>query len=349
MHKAIPRTLSAVIAFAVVALLTLPVGAASAIPIEGFPRYTPQSKCAPKPKPGTVKLANHLMARYPGTGSSGISRACSAGGVSEHKEGRAFDWSVNVHSKRDRGYAKNFLKRLFRSDKAGHSDALARRMGVMYIIWNDHIYSASTQYAKRNYLNASCKKVKKCSQTLRHRDHMHISLTWKGARAKTSWYTKSAPTKAKAAKHKKKAHKAGKKRATATAKATARRAAKATWHGVTARAKAKATVKAKASAKAKTRAKAKKLARAEAKAEAKQKAKAKAKAKAKRKAIAKAMRKARRASRQGTRDQASGQRSWDSVRDRVGDWDRADWERFRDRTRDWDRADWERWRDRTTG
>ena len=68
----------------------------------------------------------------------------------------------------------------------GH--VLARRMGIMYIIWNDHIYSSYDQFERRDYLSSSCKTRRSCSKTLRHRDHMHISITRKAARAETSFY-----------------------------------------------------------------------------------------------------------------------------------------------------------------
>ncbi len=206
MHLSVRRTLRA---FALALALTLgvsglavmsPVGA---MPIEGFPSYQPQKTCSPKAKSGTLMLQKHLLSRYQGSGSLGISRTCSASGTSEHKEGRAFDWALNVKSKRDRGYARNFLHRLMATDKAGHRKALARRMGIMYLIWNDHIWSASKNYRKSQYLHPACKRVRGCSKTLRHRNHMHISLTWRGARAKTSWYVHHRSGAKKSAKPKK--------------------------------------------------------------------------------------------------------------------------------------------------
>jgi hypothetical protein len=187
-----PRLTLPVIASLALALLLgalLPLQSASAaLPIDGFAPYQPQTKCSPSPKPGTLALEHYLLRRYKGTGSDGISRACSSGGTSEHKEGRAFDWRVSVHSARDRRYVKNFLTRLFATDAAGNQDALARRMGIMYIIWNDHIYASYRHFSKRAYKNAACKTVKNCSENLRHRTHMHISLSRPGAKGQTTWY-----------------------------------------------------------------------------------------------------------------------------------------------------------------
>ncbi len=58
----------------------------------------------------------------------------------------------------------------------------------MYVIWNDHMYAAYDTFAKRDYLSSSCPSRKKCSATLRHRDHVHISLSKAGGRGTTSWY-----------------------------------------------------------------------------------------------------------------------------------------------------------------
>lgn len=171
-------------------LLTSP---AAARVVDPWPRYQPQTTCSPTAKPGTLELAAHLMRRYPGSGSSGISRACSAGGVSEHKEGRAFDWRVDVRVKRERRYAADFLSRLRRTDRHGNRAALARSMGVMYVIWDDHIYSSTNGYRERDYVHYACSSARSCSSTLQHRDHMHISLTWDGARARTRWYDAHQP------------------------------------------------------------------------------------------------------------------------------------------------------------
>lgn len=172
-----------------VALLVLVPAAASAVPIEGFATYDPQTNCSPNAKPGTLKLSTWLQKQYPGSGSLGISRSCNDGGVSEHKEGRAFDWAVSVYSARDRAYVADFLAKLFATDAEGNADALARRMGIMYLIWNDHIYSSYYGFRARDY--KPCKVLSTCGDTLRHRNHVHISLSRAGGNGTTSWYTGS--------------------------------------------------------------------------------------------------------------------------------------------------------------
>lgn len=190
MPSSAPLSLRALVAtlLAVALLGVRPPAPAQAMPIEGYPSYQPQTRCSPEPKRGTLMLAEHLVQRYRGSGSSGIARSCGASGVSEHKEGRAFDWRLDARSARDRGYAAHFVGRLLAADRQGNAHALARRMGIMYVIWNDHIWSASSGYRKRDYRHSACSTLRGCSTTLRHRDHMHISLSRAAARAETSWY-----------------------------------------------------------------------------------------------------------------------------------------------------------------
>ena len=51
--------------------------------------------CAPKAKPGTQALGRWVVRTY-GGGYGRISASCTGGSVSEHKEGRAFDWTLNA-------------------------------------------------------------------------------------------------------------------------------------------------------------------------------------------------------------------------------------------------------------
>ena len=189
--RALVRRASHVAAL-VLALVLLP-WTAVALPVEGYAPYEPQKNCNPTAKPGTLELARWLQKKYPGTGSLGISRACGHGGVSEHKEGRAFDWRVDASSKRDRTLVKDFLARILAADEDGNEAALARRMGIMYILWNDQSWASYRGFSKADYRHSACRTLKKCSETLRHRDHVHISLSRAGARGDTSWYHRNDP------------------------------------------------------------------------------------------------------------------------------------------------------------
>lgn len=167
------------------AMLLALAGPASA-QIEDYARYQPQSRCNPDAKAGTTALARWLVRR--GGGYGPISRRCRSGGTSEHKEGRAFDWMLDASSSRDRAIARELLDLVFATDRQGNEDARARRMGIMYIIWNDHMYPAYNGFEREDYRSSSCRRLRKCSPTLRHRDHMHISLSRLGGQGLTSWY-----------------------------------------------------------------------------------------------------------------------------------------------------------------
>ena len=156
------------------------------MPLEDYAGYQPQSACRQTPKAGVLLLADWLTAR--GGGYGPISRPCSGSSTSEHKESRAFDWLLDARSDADKALAAALLDEIFAPDDTGAPHALARRMGIMYVIWNDHMYSAWDQFDRDSYLSSSCKRRKRCSPTLRHRDHVHISLSRAGARGKTSWY-----------------------------------------------------------------------------------------------------------------------------------------------------------------
>lgn len=175
-----------------VVLLLATVGAWAAVDIEDYAPYQPASRCSPKPKAGTKVLARWIEKKYAGTDVSVARRHCGSG-TSEHYEGRALDWMNNARRTKDRKRVRSFLTALFAADAEGNQAALARRMGVMYVIWNDHIYASYDEFTKRDYLSASCPRRRRCSQTLRHRDHVHISLTRPAGRGRTSWYAGRLP------------------------------------------------------------------------------------------------------------------------------------------------------------
>ncbi len=147
--------------------------------IEPLAAYQPQTTCSPTAKPGVANFAARLLQAFPSTRSLGIVRACAAGGRSEHKEGRAFDWGVSARSAADRKRVDRMLSWLFTKDKYGNDFAMARRLGIQYVIWNHKIWGAYSAGAGwRKYTGANP-----------HTDHVHISFTWAGARGKTSFWT----------------------------------------------------------------------------------------------------------------------------------------------------------------
>jgi hypothetical protein len=188
----VPRRLpvarpSVVMLLGLLGALTVSVLPAAAAPLTRMPTrsieimspYQAQSTCNPTPKPGTVALSKLVMAAYPGTGTLGIARDCSIGGLSEHKEGRAWDWHVVYSNPKQRAQAADFVHWLFATDAYGNTFAQARRLGIMYVIWNKRIWGSYNAGAGwRPYTGADP-----------HTGHMHISLSWAGAEKKTSYWT----------------------------------------------------------------------------------------------------------------------------------------------------------------
>ncbi len=158
-------------------------------PPEDYASYQPQTRCRDTARPGTRMLARWVNRRFSGGTASASVRPCSSG-TSEHKDGRAIDWAMDAGKRADRREVRRFLDRLFATDSDGNAHARARRMGVMYVIWNDHMYASyADSFARRDYVSSSCDRLRSCSATLRHRDHVHISLSKPGGRGVTSWYT----------------------------------------------------------------------------------------------------------------------------------------------------------------
>jgi hypothetical protein len=193
LHATTRRLFTMLLATSACLALTATAGAGGA-PVEPYASYQPQSVCSPKAKPGTQALGRWVVRAY-GGGYGRISGSCKGRSVSEHKEGRAFDWSLDAAKVRDRARAQRFMKAVLAAGPSGEPAELARRMGIMYVIWNDHIYASYDHFRARDYRSSSCrgKKLAKCSRTVRHRDHLHISLTRAGGGGRTSWYTGRTP------------------------------------------------------------------------------------------------------------------------------------------------------------
>ncbi|HVW79422.1 MAG TPA: hypothetical protein VHB69_00575 [Mycobacteriales bacterium] len=157
-----------------------PKSPAVTVGIEGFAAYQPQFLCRHSVEPGVKSFEHLLLTTYPATTSLGDMRACSVGGTSEHYDGRAFDWGADHRVPAQRAAGKSLLKWLFATDAEGNQDAMFRRLGLMYVIWNKQIWG-TWGHDWRPY---SCSGVTDC-----HVNHMHFSFSWAGARQKTSYWT----------------------------------------------------------------------------------------------------------------------------------------------------------------
>lgn len=153
--------------------------------------YEGQVLCDPTPKEGAKQLAAALRRTY-GNIWTNIPRDCNVSwdrGVSEHKDGRAVDWGVHVR----KGSGKT--GDAFAEWVTANDGEMARRMGIMYIIWDSamwRLYDMDRGWAE--YSNCQSVRTGSAHDTICHRDHMHISMTWHGAGAWSSWYDGSAVT-----------------------------------------------------------------------------------------------------------------------------------------------------------
>lgn len=171
--------------------LLLGAGPASAYtaPPEDYASYQPEDGCRDRPRAGTKQLAAWVTKAFGGGTALASLRRCDRS-TSEHQDGRAIDWSMDAAKRADRREVRRFLGRIFAADADGEGHALARRMGIMYVIWNDQMFSAypsggADHFERRDY-GCGCG-----SKTARHRDHVHISLGLRGGRGLTSWYTEA--------------------------------------------------------------------------------------------------------------------------------------------------------------
>jgi hypothetical protein len=133
-----------------------------------------QVSCSPVVMRGVARFRDLALSTYGRGRDYGIVRSCLTGGLSEHKEGRAWDWGLDVGNRAERRTAGHFLAWLTRNN-----GMMARRLGVMYVIYNRKIWSSyRAAEGWRAYTGASP-----------HTDHIHVSFSWAGARGRTSFWT----------------------------------------------------------------------------------------------------------------------------------------------------------------
>ncbi len=147
------------------------------VEIEAYSPWLPQVSCDPVIKPG-VKLFTELMLSTYGRGTNGgVTRSCKSGSESEHKEGRAWDWMLDPTNYADVVAGQRAITWMLADDAL-----IARRLGVMYIIWNHRIWSTYRRdEGWRPYSGADP-----------HTSHIHTSFGWAGAMGRTSWWTGKA-------------------------------------------------------------------------------------------------------------------------------------------------------------
>ncbi|NUO33721.1 MAG: peptidoglycan-binding protein [Dermatophilaceae bacterium] len=175
--------------------LTVPMAATPAAAVQAPPSrplpsgldvyvpYQGQTVCDPVARPGVLAFARLMTSHY-GMGSTAlIGRTCGSG-PSEHYDGRAWDWMLNVDNPAQEAVAQSVLDWLTAPDANGVQGAMARRFGIMYIIHNRKMWRAyATERGWAPYSGVSP-----------HTDHIHFSFNYDGAAGRTSWWT-GVPTR----------------------------------------------------------------------------------------------------------------------------------------------------------
>ncbi len=146
--------------------------------------FEPETSCDPIAKPGIIAFRRWVLDNWGETAGQpqNIVRSCNPNASSGHEEGRAWDWTWPGAFKGEKAIAKAMLETLLEPDADGRPHALARRAGILYIIFDRRIWSA--------YPSPKGTRVwRPYSGADPHTTHVHFSLTWAGARGETSLYT----------------------------------------------------------------------------------------------------------------------------------------------------------------
>lgn len=158
--------------------------------------YEKQTVCESVARPGTAALRDLLLATYVYENPTiYITRNCTSN-TSEHFDGRALDWMRSVRVAAEKEMADAFVSWLLAPAADGTPHEMARRLGIMYIIWDSRMirmYDPGRGWTEYS----SCLDPARSGpglDTACHRDHVHLSMSWDGAAGITSWWTGAAQT-----------------------------------------------------------------------------------------------------------------------------------------------------------
>jgi hypothetical protein len=187
--------LVALLAVLVTGALASPAAARTDTPADPFAhraldslRYDRTHRCTGKAQRGALALRRWLEANRPGSdwGIYNCRTTRTGSSLSLHAEGRAIDWHLDARTTAGRRAGNKLVALLLADDTRGRHFALARRMGVQELIWDCKIWSAKHPRLSRYRTCNSTSNV-----TLRHRDHVHIGLSWRGARKLTTFWRRA--------------------------------------------------------------------------------------------------------------------------------------------------------------
>jgi hypothetical protein len=197
-HRSRRSTGYLVIGTLLAALVGLASPAAAAVPrapraftaaIEPNTAYVGQSSCDPVLRWGTARLGQLLARTYPGTRWAAVYACGTDGTQSEHYEGRAIDWMVSSRNRAQHAEGQAFYRWLLATDRFGNTTAMARRLGVMYVIFNGWMWGAwNNRWVEYDGCQHGVRRTAAWDNFC-HRTHMHVSLSWNGARGHTTFWT----------------------------------------------------------------------------------------------------------------------------------------------------------------
>ena len=160
------------------------------MPMEPYAGYQPQTSCRRTPKPGVLMLADWLVARGGDTARS-AGRARVRAAASTRSRGPSTGSSTRPIPPTPRSPPPCSTRS---SPPTTSASRTRSRAG-----WGSCTSSGTTGCGRpttgssRSLLSSGCRNRRTCSPTLRHRDHLHVSLTRQGAKGITSWYYAQEP------------------------------------------------------------------------------------------------------------------------------------------------------------
>jgi hypothetical protein len=100
------------------------------------------------------------------------------------------DWHLDAARPADRREARRLIDLWLATDSEGNEHAMARRMGIQEIIWNCRSWWSGPEGMGKYSVcfTDSGKRRKNVNRTEAHMDHIHIGLSWAGARKRTSFW-----------------------------------------------------------------------------------------------------------------------------------------------------------------
>ncbi len=145
--------------------------------IDSYPARTKVTGCAdPLVGKAGVQDFRTLILSQMGGGDDGLAVckkiANGSGSFSDHADGRAWDWHVKASNASDRAKVNRVLNWLLRTDELGNRNAMARRIGITYIIWNHQIYRVSSDTSQWSPYTSTSDP---------HDTHVHFSFSVAGA------------------------------------------------------------------------------------------------------------------------------------------------------------------------